>query len=52
MVYVPGRGLEVYKNDKLETTIENPKFKKALFGIWLGEDPAQSSLKEGMMGED
>ena len=52
MVYIPGKGLEVYKNDKLETTINNPKFKKALFGIWLGEDPAQSSLKEDMMGED
>ena len=51
MVYVPGKGLEVYKNDKLETTIDNPAFKKALFGIWLGEDPAQSSLKEDMMGE-
>ena len=52
MVYVPGKGLEVYKNEKLETTIINPKFKKALFGIWLGEDPAQKSLKEDMMGED
>ncbi len=52
MVYVPSKGLEVYKNDKLATTIDNPKFKKALFGIWLGDDPAQNSLKEDMMGEE
>jgi len=51
MVYVPGKGLEVYKNDKLETTIKNPKFKKALFGIWLGKKPVQKSLKEEMMGK-
>jgi hypothetical protein len=51
MVYVPSKGVEVYKNDKLETTIHNPAFKKALFGIWIGEEPAQSSLREDMLGE-
>ena len=52
MIYTPAKGVEVYKNNKLTTTIGNPKFKKALFGIWLGDDPAQDSLKEDMLGED
>ena len=26
-------------------------FKKGLFGIWLGEDPADSDLKKGLLGQ-
>jgi len=26
------------------------EFKKALFGIWLGEEPADENLKQGMLG--
>lgn len=51
IVYVPEKGVEVYKNDKLESTIKGLEFKKALFGIWLGEEPAQDSLKDEMLGE-
>lgn len=50
-VNVPGTGLEVYINGKKTKTIANPEFKKALFAIWLGEEPAQDSLKEDMLGE-
>lgn len=52
MVYIPSVGVEIYKNDKLASTIKGLEFKKALFGIWIGEKPAQSSLKEEMLGED
>ncbi|MGB1318432.1 MAG: chalcone isomerase family protein, partial [Flavobacteriales bacterium] len=34
IVYVPGTGVESYKNGQLEGTIEGMDFKKALFGIW------------------
>ncbi len=51
VVYVPGKGVQVYKNDVHITTVNNQKFKKALFGIWLGDDPIQKSLKDGMMGK-
>ena len=51
LVYNPAKGVEIYKNDKLSTTINGLEFKKALFGIWLGEEPAQDSLKDEMLGE-
>jgi len=44
-------GVVVYKNKKELGTIEGLNFKKALFGIWLGEDPADSKLKKGMLGK-
>lgn len=50
MVYVPGEGVKIYKNAKLEKTIAGLDFKKALFGIWLSEQPAQKSLKRDMLG--
>ncbi|MDX1807953.1 MAG: chalcone isomerase family protein [Sulfurospirillaceae bacterium] len=48
--YVPGVGVKIYKNNKFATTIEGLKFKKALFGIWLCNKPAQKSLKKKMLG--
>ena len=51
IVYLPGTGVEVYKNGKLKDTIKsNMEFKKALFGIWLSEEPAHEGLKESMLG--
>ncbi|MFT4545395.1 MAG: hypothetical protein ACI9EQ_001869 [Bacteroidia bacterium] len=51
IVYVPGKGVESYKNGKLQSTIEGMDFKKALFGIWLCSEPADEDLKEGMLGK-
>lgn len=50
LIYSPTTGVEVYKNNKLATTITGVEFKKALFGIWLGNNPAQASLKSEMLG--
>lgn len=50
IVYVKGEGTSVYKGGKKIGTIEGLAFKKALFGIWLGDDPADEDLKEGMLG--
>lgn len=49
-VYMPGKGVEVYKNSKLNSLLTGIEFKKALFGIWLCDKPAQSSLKKEMLG--
>jgi len=49
-VYSPGKGTEVFKNGKVSKVIEKLDFKKALFGIWLCERPAQESLKREMLG--
>lgn len=43
--------LSIYKGGKLKGEIEGLDFKKAVFGIWLGKEPADSDLKEGMLGE-
>ncbi|EDM43202.1 hypothetical protein SCB49_12024 [unidentified eubacterium SCB49] len=46
-----GKGVVVYKNDKELGVINNATFKEALFGIWLGDDPADSKLKKGLLGK-
>ena len=50
LVYVPGTGVQTYKNGRLQNTIQGLDFKRALFGIWLSDDPADNSLKRGMLG--
>lgn len=51
LVYVPGDGVRVIKNGEVGKTIGDRAFKEALFGIWLGDEPAQGSLKDDMLGE-
>lgn len=48
--YVPGTGVQTYKGGKLVSTIEGADFKKALFGIWLGDNPVDADLKKGLLG--
>ena len=49
IVYVNEK-IMLYKNGKQKAEIEGSDFKKAVFGIWLGSEPADSDLKEGMLG--
>lgn len=51
MIYVDSLGTKIIKNGKPSALIKGHKFKEALFGIWLCDDPAQESLKEDMLGE-
>lgn len=48
--YHPGDGVYLYKNGKQRGSFKGLAFKQALFGIWLGDKPAQESLKQGMLG--
>ncbi|HLP51687.1 MAG TPA: chalcone isomerase family protein, partial [Chitinophagales bacterium] len=50
LFYVPGEGVKASKNGKLKNTIAGLDFKKALFGIWLSENPVDSDLKAGLIG--
>lgn len=50
-LYLPNKGTSIYKNDTYLRTIEGLNFKKALFGIWLCDDPADETLKKRMLGE-
>jgi regulatory protein YycH of two-component signal transduction system YycFG len=48
--YEPTEGVVVTKNGMVKETISSKHFKRALFGIWLSDNPAQDSLKEEMLG--
>jgi len=50
LIYLPGKGVEVSKNQERNCLVEGFAFKEALFGIWLCDRPAQKSLKEAMLG--
>ena len=40
----------IYKNTEIRGKFLGLPFKQALFGIWLGDNPAQESLKNQMLG--
>ena len=48
---VPDEGVVVYKNGSKKGSIDGYDFKRALFGIWLGDKPADDDLKAGMLGK-
>jgi len=51
-VYQPGIGITILKNRKVAKRINSGlDFKRALFGIWLSDQPAQHSLKTSMLGK-
>lgn len=51
ITYQAGTGVVAYKNGKELGSIKGMAFKKALFGIWLGDNPADNKLKKGMLGK-
>ena len=51
IIYIPRKGTVVYKNGKMSSTIKGLDFKKALFGIWFGDQPADANLKKAMLGK-
>jgi len=50
--YIPGQGTRVIKNGELQGNVAGYEFKKAVFRIWLGETPAQESMKTGMLAAE
>ena len=52
MFYIPEeRGVKSYKNGKFLSFIPGGlEFKKAMFGIWLSNDPVDEDLKTGILG--
>jgi hypothetical protein len=51
LVYKPGVGTTLKKNNKSLVTVKGLDFKKALFGVWLCDDPADENLKKKMLGK-
>jgi hypothetical protein len=50
IVYMPSRGTFVVKNGTVKGVIAGLTFKRALFGIWLSDKPADEGLKIKMLG--
>ena len=50
--YHKGDAVYLYKNGQERGAFKGLEFKQALFGIWLGGKPADSSLKDDMLGLD
>lgn len=51
LVYLPTKGVIAYKNGKEKGIVEGKEFKKALFGIWLSNDPADDGLKDDLLAK-
>lgn len=49
--YHPENGLIIEKNGEEIGLIKGVDFKRALFGIWLGKNPADSNLKLKLLGK-
>ena len=48
--YLPGEGTQVRLNGTLKGSVPGQDFYQALLKIWLGNKPADSKLKEDMLG--
>lgn len=48
--FIPTTGTRVVINGKLMGLVEGDDFFTALLKIWLGEEPADSDLKDAMLG--
>lgn len=48
--FVPGAGARISINGDVKTVIAGEDFSRALLRIWLGDKPADSSLKKGLLG--
>ncbi len=51
MTYVPGGGITLSINGKELGTTAGRDFADALFAVWLGRKPADSGLREGLLGK-
>jgi hypothetical protein len=49
--YLPQRGTRVWINGELQGQVEGADFYSALLKVWLGEVPADTSLKTHLLGE-
>ena len=52
IVYTPAKGVHVVLNGRELGVVSGNRaaFRKALFAIWIGEDPVQQDLKDAMLG--
>lgn len=51
LTYIPGKGTEAVQGDKVLGVIEGADFMQAAWAIWLGDEPADGSLKKKMLAQ-
>lgn len=49
LTYIPGTGTELRLNGKLLVTVPGADFARAYFGLWLGAEPLDVSLRDALM---
>lgn len=49
-IFLPGKGTEVWIKGRLAGTVAGDDFFRALLKVWLGKSPADSGLKDAMLG--
>lgn len=52
ITYIPGKGTRVQSKSGQEMSVEGRDFADALFGVWLGSNPVDGDLKNGMLGKE
>jgi hypothetical protein len=52
VTYVPGQGTSVQTKSGAATRVEGKDFADALFSVWLGKQPVDDGLRDGMMGRN
>ncbi len=52
LLSIPGKGVVTFKNGKQQSVTQGDTFRKALLGVWLGDDPTDDDLKEDMLHAD
>jgi len=50
--FIPARGVTVTVNGENKGEVAGNDFSRALLSVWLGKEPADSSLKEAMLGTE
>ena len=51
LIYKPASGVEIYMNGEHLGGAKGLAFKKALWGIWFGSEPADKDVKKAMLGK-
>jgi hypothetical protein len=51
LTYIPGEGTTLSLNGKAKGTIQGADFSAAIFSIWLGSKPLDTTLKRQLLGE-
>ncbi|EPX60598.1 hypothetical protein D187_001752 [Cystobacter fuscus DSM 2262] len=52
LTYVPGQGTTIESKGGQKISVEGKDFADALFSVWLGNNPVDGGVKDGMLGKE